>query len=117
MTTRVLAIALLMAFLLPSAAPLLAGGSGSMRCPETASGMGNGTAASLVAGTDGAACQHTATGPCVSPLGCTTPGPAIRTADGALGIPASLIALGVPPAAPLDDLYRSGPPTPPPNLI
>jgi hypothetical protein len=64
---------------------------------------------------DGGACEHTDAGPCLATLGCVTVAPAIQPAAALLVTPTRLIALGGAPTSHIGDLYRSGPPTPPPN--
>ena len=86
------------------------GGVGEKRPP-------GGGAPALVAGLEGGGCEHTDAGPCVSALGCVTAAPAIRPAAVLLLTPARLIVLGAAPTPQVGDLYRTGPPTPPPNHI
>ncbi len=111
---RLLAGVMLAGLALSYGVPLLARGA-STECPATpATGH---RAPVLMAGMDGGACQHTDAAPCVSTLGCIASAPALRSLGLALVVPATLIVLGTPPAPHLGDLYRTGPPTPPPNQI
>lgn len=97
------------------AAPLLAGGATDVGCPLAPK---TGSPASvLTAGMDGGGCEHMDAAPCMSALGCVASAPAIRSLRVALVIPSTLIVLGVPSAPQFGDLYRTGPPTPPPNQI
>jgi len=74
-----------------------------------------GGAPALVAGMADGACEHTDVGPCLAALGCVTAPPAIRPAAALLVTPTRLIVLGGAPTSHIGDLYRTGPPTPPPN--
>ncbi len=95
-------------------APPLAGGTAATQgCPVAP----RGGAPVLVAGMDGGACEHTDVGTCLTAFGCATVAPAIRPVAAFFVTPARLIVLGAPPAPHLGDLYRIGPPTPPPNQI
>ena len=71
----------------------------------------------LVAGMDGAACEHADAGVCLTALGCVTVAPAIRPAAPVLVATTRLIVLGAAPTPHVGDLYHTGPPTPPPNHI
>jgi hypothetical protein len=82
-------------------------------CPPAPAGRGP----VLVAGMDGAACEHTDAGLCVTALGCVSIAPAVRPAPAVLVNSPRLTVVGVAPIAPAGDLYRTGPPTPPPNHI
>jgi len=75
-----------------------------------------GTAAqsALVAGTPDH-CPHTDAGVCVTALGCGGVTPALRPAAPGIGLAAALRPSATSPVARLADLYRVGPPTPPPN--
>lgn len=111
---RLLASVMLAGLALSYATPLVAGGSASLACPLAPTKSG---APVLLAGMDDGACEHTDAAPCVSTLGCVTAAPAIRTLEVVLVVPTNLIVLGAPPAPRHGDLYRTGPPTPPPNQI
>jgi hypothetical protein len=89
------------------------GGGATRECPLAPGGGGP----VLVAGMDGSACEHTDVGPCLAALGCVTAAPAIRPAAALLTIPTRLIVLAAAPTPHVGDLYRTGPPTPPPNHI
>jgi len=105
---------LLAGLALSFATPLLAGAAGAGRhCPLTPSGG----APALVAGMDGGACQHTDAGPCLSGLGCVSIVPAVRPAPVIWVTANRLIVIGAEPSPHIGDFYRTGPPTPPPNLI
>lgn len=109
---RVLASVMLAALVVSLAAPLLAGGTAvSERCPLAPGGG----APQLDAAMGDGACEHTAPGPCVAALGCVTVAPAIRPTPTVLVTSTRLIVLGAAPTPQAGDLYRTGPPTPPPN--
>lgn len=63
------------------------------------------------------ACEHTGPGPCLGTLGCLAVPPAIALAPANVVVPTTLILLAVRPVAHFGDLFRTGPPTPPPNQI
>jgi hypothetical protein len=108
---RLLASLTLAVLALSLVAPSLAGGRGATwDCPLAPAG-----GPALVAGMDGGGCEHTDVGPCLTGLGCIAVAPAIRPAAASFVTPARLLALGAPPAPHLGDLYRTGPPTPPPD--
>lgn len=111
---RLLASLTLASMALFLGAPLLsATRAPSGDCPPAAAGRGP----VLAAGMDGDACEHTDAGPCVTALGCVTIAPAIRPAPTLLVTSATLTVLGAAPTPQAGDLYRTGPPTPPPNRI
>jgi hypothetical protein len=111
---RVLASLTLAALVLSWEAPSIATRSPAPPgCPFTSS-EGDGAPA-LVAGNG--ACDHTDAGPCLDRLGCVTVAPAIALVPTPLVVPSGLITLGTRTAPRLGDLYRTGPPTPPPNQI
>ncbi|MGH7522621.1 MAG: hypothetical protein ACREMI_15205 [Gemmatimonadales bacterium] len=107
---RLLASVLLAGLALSYATPLLA--AACPLAPTTKSG-----APVLLQGLDDGACEHTDAAPCVSTLGCVTAAPAMRSLKMVLVVPANLIVLVAPPAPRHGDLYRTGPPTPPPNQL
>lgn len=111
---RVLASVMLAGLALSLVAPALAGGTVATGCPLVPR---DGGAPHLVAGMDDGVCEHTDIGPCVAALGCPTVLPAIRPSALQLVTPTRLIALGTASAPHGGDLYRTGPPTPPPNQI
>lgn len=111
---RLLASVMLAGLTLTYATPLAAG-AGSFGCP-LAPARGNSSPV-LLADMDDGACEHIDAAPCVATLGCVTAAPAIRSSRVALVVPTTLILLGALPAPHLGDLYRTGPPTPPPNQI
>mgnify|MGYP003579175335 CR=1 FL=1 len=112
-TRRFLASVMLAWLAMSFATPLATGAGAGRDCPMAPSGG----APALIAGMDGGACEHTDVGPCLTTLGCVTAGPAIRSVAALFVSPARLTVLGAPPAPHLGDLYRTGPPTPPPNQI
>jgi len=89
------------------------GGGATRECPLAPGGGGP----ALVAGMADGACEHTDVGPCLAALGCVTAAPAIRPAPALLVTPTRLIVLGAAPTSHIGDLYRTGPPTPPPNQV
>ena len=91
--------------------PLSAGWSGSQDCVPSA---GTAAQSALVAGTPDH-CPHTDAGVCVTALGCGGVTPALRPAAPGIGLAAALRPSATSPVARLADLYRVGPPTPPPN--
>ncbi|HUC40085.1 MAG TPA: hypothetical protein VMR92_04570 [Gemmatimonadales bacterium] len=111
---RLLAGVLLAGLVLSYGIPLRARGAAT-ECPA-APATGH-RAPVLMPGMDGGACEHTDAAPCVSTLGCSASAPAVRSLGLALVVPAKLIVFGAPPAPHFGDLYRTGPPTPPPNQI
>lgn len=111
---RGFASVMLAVVLLSFVTPLLADGGGAGRdCPMAP----RGGAPALVAGMEGGACEHTDVGPCLTTLGCVSAAPAIRPAAALLFTPSGLIVLGAAPTLQVGDLFRIGPPTPPPNQI
>lgn len=110
---RILASVMLAGLALSFAMPLASGADAGRDCPLAPSGG----APALVAGMDSGACEHIDVGPCLTTLGCATAAPAIRPSAALFVSPAKLIVLGAPPVPHLGDLYRTGPPTPPPNQI
>ena len=111
---RVLVSVMLAALVLSLVSPLLAGAVAATRdCPL----VPGGGAPALVAGMDGGGCEHADAGPCLTALGCVTAAPAIRPAAALLLTPTRVIVLGAAPTPQVGDLYRTGPPTPPPNQI
>jgi len=109
---RVLVSVTLAALVLSLASPLVAGGA-ARDCPLVPR---EGVPA-LVAGMDGGACEHTDAGVCLTALGCVSVVPGIRPAAAFFIFSARLIVLAPRPAPHFGDLFRTGPPTPPPNLI
>lgn len=111
---RVLASLTLAGLVLSLAAPLLlAGGSSARDCPfAPATGLHGAVLANALPEGD---CEHTVPGPCVATLGCVTVAPAIALVPTLLAVPNNLIALAPRPAPHFGDLFRTGPPTPPPN--
>ena len=116
MLRRVLAGAVLATLTLSLVAPSLrAGLAGARDCPSAPASDAH--RAALVSAMAGGACEHGDVGPCLGALGCVTAAPAVAVSPVSLFAPAVLITLGTPPAPPLGDLFRIGPPTPPPNQI
>jgi hypothetical protein len=111
---RALASLMLTALVLSLVSPLVAGGAAATRdCPL----VPRGGPPALVAGVDGGACEHTDAGVCLTALGCVSVAPAIRPAAALLITSTRLIVLGAAPTPRAHDLFRTGPPTPPPNHI
>jgi len=111
---RGLASVVLAVVVLSFVTPPLAGGAAATGdCPLTPGGGGP----VLVAGMDDGACEHTDAGPCLRALGCVTAAPAIRPTAILLVTPTRLIVLGAASTPQVGDLYRTGPPTPPPNQV
>ncbi len=114
MLRRLLASVTLAVVALSLVSPQVVGGRAATReCPLAPAAGGP----ALVAGMDGGACEHTDVGPCLTAFGCATVAPAIRPVAALFVTPARLIVLGASPATHFGDLYRTGPPTPPPNQI
>ena len=63
------------------------------------------------------ACDHRDVGPCLGALGCVTAASAIARVPTSLLGSAELTSVGIGSTPRLGDLYRTGPPTPPPNQI
>lgn len=111
---RVLASVTLAGLALSLAAPsLLAGGTSARDCPLAPATGSHGPV--LVNALPEGDCEHTDTGPCVATLGCVTVAPAIALVPTLLVVPKDLIELAPRPAPHFGDLFRAGPPTPPPN--
>lgn len=110
---RVFASLMLAGLALSYATPLLAGASAA-GCPLSPTEQG---VPALQAAMDGGSCEHTDAAPCVSTLGCIASAPAIQGSGVAFVIPVSVIVPGGVSASLLGDLFGTGPPTPPPNLI
>ena len=112
---RILASIMLASFALSLTVPSLATGLAVSRdCPLAPT---SGHQGSVVVNpmTDGT-CEHTGAGPCLGALGCVTAPPVIAIVPTFLVVPNNLIVLVTRSAAPFGDLFRTGPPTPPPNL-
>ena len=82
-------------------------------CPLAPTGRGP----VLTAGMDGAPCEHVEAGPCLAALGCVGVPPVIRPAPLLLVNSSRMILAGVASIPHAHDLFRSRPPTPPPNHI
>ena len=80
-------------------------------CPLAPTGRGP----VLAAGMDGAPCEHVEAGPCVVALGCVGVPPVIRPASVLLVNASRMILAGAASIPHADGLFRSRPPTPPPN--
>ena len=110
---RGVASLMLVAFLLPIALlPTTGRVSPTSDCPFGAGG----SAPSVSAAMNHNDCGHTAQSSCVT-LACSIVAPAIRPVAARLMPSAALILFQVGPAQQFVDLYRTGPPTPPPNQI
>ena len=107
---------LLAAFALSLAIPSLGTGLAASRdCPlaPTTGHQGSVVTNAMTGGT----CEHTDAGPCLGSLGCVAAPPVLAIVPTFLVVQNSLIVLVTPSAPPFGDLFRTGPPTPPPNLI
>ena len=110
---RIVASLMLVAFLLPSALlPATGRVSPTPDCPLGAAGG----APSIVATMSDTMCGHTAESSCLV-LACGVVAPAIRSVATVVVPAAGLIPIQVGATRPFVDLYRTGPPTPPPNQI
>lgn len=113
---RVLASVMLAALTLSFAASSAgAGWVAAQGCPPAPANQSRGPA--LVAAMPDGMCEHLAAGPCLATLGCVTVAPAIALVPTLLVVPNSVIVLAARPAPHFGDLFRTGPPTPPPNQI
>ncbi len=110
---RVLASVTLAALTLSFAASSAEAGWAAARCPLPPANQSHGPV--LVAAMPAGVCEHTAAGPCVATLGCVTVAPAIALVPTFLVVPNSVMVLAARPAPHFGDLFRTGPPTPPPN--
>lgn len=108
---RIFAGLMLAAFLLPSALLPIAG----RVAPDCPIGAGA-NAPSVVAAMSDSMCGHAAESACLT-LACGVVTAAIRPVATALVPAAGLILIQVGAARQFVDLYRTGPPTPPPNRI
>ena len=116
MLRRVFAGAMLATLAVSLVAPWLSAGlAGARDCPPARTSDSH-HAALVSAMTDGA-CEHSDAGPCLGALGCVTLAPAIAIVPTSLLVPAELISRGILSTPRVGDLYRAGPPTPPPNQI
>lgn len=78
---------------------------------------GAGGPPTLVAAMDHGACEHPGAGPCLLAVGCVNAPPALRPASATVASTLTAV-LNRPVAVPqYADLFRAGPPTPPPNSI
>jgi hypothetical protein len=105
---RMLASVMLAAVALSLVAPTTA----RRDCPLT-----SGARVAVVNAMPDGACEHTGAGPCLAALGCVTSAPALTVASTGLMVSSGSIALEPRQIPRLADLYRAGPPTPPPNHI
>ena len=96
-------------------ASLSAGLAGTRDCPLAPASDSH--RAALISAMPDGACDHSDAGPCLGALGCVTAAPAIALMPTWLLVPAELISVGIGATPRLGDLYRAGPPTPPPNQI
>lgn len=114
MLRRVFAGAMLATLALSLVAPsLIAGPAAARDCPPARTS--NSHQAALVSAMAGGACEHSDAGPCLGAPGCVTAAPAIAIVPTALLVSADLIPVGIRSTPRVGDLYRAGPPTPPPN--
>jgi hypothetical protein len=116
MLRRVFAGAMLATLALSLVAPSVSGGlAGTRDCPLAPAS--DSQRAALVGAMADGACEHSDAGPCLGALGCVTAPPAIAIVPTSLLVPADLISVGIRSTPRVGDLYRAGPPTPPPNQI
>jgi hypothetical protein len=94
---------------------LSAGLTGARDCPPARTSDSH--QAALVSAMADGVCEHSDAGPCLGVLGCVTLAPAIAIVPTSLLVPAKLISGGIRSTPRVGDLYRAGPPTPPPNQI
>jgi len=111
---RMLASVMRAAVALALVAPTLGAGLTAHRDCPTAPGAGR---PAFVNAMPDAACEHTSAGPCLTALGCVTLAPALTVSSTGLMISSGSIALDPRQTPRFADLYRAGPPTPPPNHI
>lgn len=114
---RVLASFMLAGLVLSLAAPSLLSGARIARDCPLAPGSGARGPALVHAMPDDGACDRSDAGACLGTLGCVIVSPAIAIVPTLLVVPNRLIVLNPRPAPHFGDLFRTGPPTPPPDLI
>ncbi len=112
---RLLASGLIAAVMLAYPIPLIGGHIGVLDCPSALRAT-NGVPV-LGAATGGGACAHTDAVPCLSMVGCFASAPACQSHGLSFVVHTPLVVTGILSAPALGDLYRTGPPTPPPNQI
>ena len=110
---RLLASLMLAGLAFSYAAPLA--GRAAADCPVGPATNHN--VPTLSVGMADGSCEHADAALCFSTLGCLVPPPAAAPCVTTFVVPSSLIITGVLPSTPFGDLYRTGPPTPPPDLI
>ena len=116
MLRRGFASAMLATLALSLVAPSLSAGlAGTRDCPLAPASDSH--RAALVSAMPDGTCDHSDVGPCLGALGCVTAAPAIALVPTSLLGPAELNSVGIGSTPRLGDLYRAGPPTPPPNQI
>ncbi|HET9386894.1 MAG TPA: hypothetical protein VFO67_17305 [Gemmatimonadales bacterium] len=101
----------LAAFLISIAVPAR-GGVVQPGCPGDA-----GTAAPAAVAASDSTCDHGGAGPCMDALGCVAMAPALTARRALLVTPDHLLVFSARLGARSGDLFRTGPPTPPPNQI
>lgn len=116
MLRRVFASAMLATLALSLIAPSLSAGlAGTGDCPSAPAG--DSQRAALVSAVPDGACDHSDAGPCLAALGCVTSAPAMSLVPPSLFGRVELNSIGIGLTPRLGDLWRAGPPTPPPNQI
>ncbi len=109
---RLLAGFMLAGLALTYAAPLSAQ-SAAAACPLAPDGRNSVTVTAMERGS----CGHSDAAACVTALGCIAPAPAIQAPGAPVVVSDSPLITVAFPASCFGDLYHTGPPTPPPNLI
>lgn len=104
---------MLAAFVGAFVTPLVAAEPVAHDCPPVTTPVSTSV---LVAGMDGMSCERPAA-PCGFAIGCIATAPAMHVSGPAVLIHSTLIVTSLFTTSHLNDLYRTGPPTPPPNQI
>ena len=115
MKRRVLEAFVLAAFAVSLVVPSLSAALAAPNdCPRAPAG---GTPHSgIVATMPDGACDHTDAGLCLAAIGCLVPPTALGSAPTRLWVATHVVRMPAAAAPLFEDLFRAGPPSPPPNL-